>query len=131
MKFKIQVKQIGNSSRSSSWWEEYEKDTDDPHKWAKETLESFNASLRPGESARELLNVEIVEGNNDALHNWDKDVKAMSAEFRGRMYDGMYCTKCGITGKRFGLSPRVTIDSKFRKKVFRRCDTSIVEMRSA
>ena len=112
MKFKILVQNTGGSD---PWWEEHEEDTNDPREWAKDIIDKFNDTLKPREKARELLEVQITEGSNDALHNWDKDIKAMSAIFRGQMYDGMYCTKCNITGKRFGLDSHVTVDSKFKK----------------
>lgn len=32
--------------------------------------------------------------------------------------------KCDVTGKKYGFSSHVRIDSKYRKKVFRRCDTA-------
>lgn len=120
MKFKIFTEQT-DSGRTH--WEEYEKDISDPEKWAKETLDNFNATLRPKESPRKFLEVVIIgDENNEELHKWDKNITGMSVLFRGLIVDIMYCQKCGITGKRYGLRPRVVIDSKYRKKDFRKCN---------
>ena len=44
------------------------------------------------------------------------------------MYDGMYCVRCGITGKRFGLGSHIKIDSKYKKKAFLKCNTAKEEL---
>ena len=123
MKFKILVNHKDADIRTA-WYETYNELTENPEQWAKDTIEHFNATLRPGEKKRVLLDVIIIEVGNAKLHDWDKTIKGMSNIYRGRVYDAMYCKKCGITGKRFGLSHRVKIDSKYKKKVFRDCDTA-------
>jgi hypothetical protein len=51
----------------------------------------------------------------------------MSVQLPGRVgtVDLMRCSKCGITGKRFGISAKIVIDSKFRRKAYRECHTTI------
>lgn len=56
MKFKIRVK-----NEKDDWWEEYEKNCDDPELWALEIVERFNETLRPRELPRELLEVVILD----------------------------------------------------------------------
>ena len=124
MKFKITVK-----DSSGQWDEEYDKDIDDPMLWALEIVERFNATLKIGEIPRELVDVVITDDNNSKFHKWVKRTDGMSVRFRGQIVDLMYCSNCGITGKRFGLSGTVKIDSKYRKKVFQNCAKAKEELR--
>ena len=113
------IKQIGTKQ---TFWETYDKDIQDPEEWAKSTIEYFNGTLRPGESKRKLLKVEMIDTHSsDKQHKWIKSVTGMSASFRGRVVDLMFCDRCGITGKRYGLSSTVTVDSKYRSKAYREC----------
>ena len=123
MKFKMQVKCDG----CEPWWEEYDKDTDDPQKWAEDIVAWFNSTCRPGEKPRTLLAVEIIDSTSKH-HKWVKHVKGMSIQFRGATCDIMYCSVCGITGKRYGLNNVIKRDSKFRKKAFDYCNTSQKEL---
>ena len=122
MKFKIKC--AHTVEPDETWGEDYDKDILDAEEWAKETVAGFNQTLRPGERERMLLAVEVLDSDNAKFHEWIKRTDGMSISFRGRIADLVYCAKCGITGKRFGLSSTVFIDSKYRKKVFRRCDTA-------
>lgn len=122
MKFKIKVK----TANGQEWWEDYNKDIIDPQKWAEETIKNFNSALRPCESYRTLLAVEIIDKNNDEHHKWIKCTNGMSINFHGSLVDLMYCERCGITGKRYGLQSVVKIDSKFRKKIFQKCNMKTI-----
>lgn len=125
MKFRLLVK----TSDGDEWWEEYDKEIADPHAWARETLEEFNATLKPGERPRELLKIEILDDSNEKYHQWVKRTDGMSVRFRGEVVDLMFCEKCRITGKRKGFRSDVVIDSKFRRKGFQECHTSLELMR--
>lgn len=118
MKFKILIR----TEDGREWWEDYDKDIPDAQKWAEDTIGQFNKTLRPNEKSRTLLKVEVEDSSNDKHHRWRKYTGGMSSGKDGA--DIMYCERCGITGKRYGLSGLVTIDSKYRKKVFRQCDTA-------
>lgn len=115
MKFTVRV-----TNGVSEWDEEYDKDVDDAQKWAEDTCAWFNSTLRPGERERSVVSVTVSSYENDN-HRWEKRTDGQSVLFRGRICDLMYCAKCGVTGKRFGLSSTVVIDSKFSKKKFRKC----------
>lgn len=95
MKFIITVK-----NQDSQWEETYDKNVEDPHQWAKDTVARFNDTLRPHELPRELVSVNVVSKVNDH-HRWEKRTNGQSVLFRGRIADLMYCADCGITGKRF------------------------------
>lgn len=130
MKFKIKIK---NKNSGNEWWEEYDKNIPgntpkEAEKWASGVLKRFNETLRPNESPRELMKIEILEPNDEKPHEWTKRTGGMSVGFRGCVVDLMFCKKCGITGKRYGLSSRITIDSKFRKKASRQCRPAQIEM---
>lgn len=115
MKFKILVK-----NKNEEWWEDYNINTDDPEKLSSGMVNSFNDSLRPGESPRKLLKVEIISEKN-IKHDWIKRTDGMSVLFRGEHVDLIYCGKCGITGKRYGMGNPTRIDSKYRLKKYQTC----------
>ena len=109
MEFKIHVK-----SKNGDWWEDYAVATDDPQRWAKVTVDNFNATLKPFETPRELIAVEVISNGNEKFHDWVKLTAGMSVNFRGAAVDLMRCNKCGITVKRRGLSSQIIIDSRYR-----------------
>ena len=121
MKFNVICRKLGSTNE---WTETYNKNITDPQDWAKKTMSNFNGNLRPHEQAREIVRVEILEDNNDSFHSWDKLTTGQSVLFRGDIVDLMRCSKCGVTGKRFGLNERIKLDSKFKGKAFERCDTA-------
>ena len=120
MKFRIFCKNKGTDD-STGHWEDYDKEVEDPQSWAKQTIENFNNSLKPGEQPRELLKVEIL-GEGNKFHDWIKRTGGMSVMFRGQCVDECYCSRCKVTGKRFGLSRFVKRDSKFRAKKYEYCN---------
>lgn len=122
MKFRIKVCPVNDPA--GEWWEDYDEDISDPEEWAKATVERFNNTSRPGSCPRKLLAVEIMDAESIKDHKWDKDIQRMSVSDHLGNYDGMTCRRCRITGKRFGLQGVVTLDSKWRAKVYARCDTA-------
>ena len=56
---------------------------------------------------------------NKRQHDFHK-TNAITISDRTGVYDRMECTRCGVTGKRFGLE-HVKIDAKFRAKKFQVC----------
>lgn len=111
------------SDGESEWGEEYTINTTDPEKEAQKMVDFFNRTLKPYEKPRKLISVTVHSETND-LHEWEKDIRAMSVTFRGRNCDIMYCRNCGITGKRYGLASKITVDSKYRGKAYRYCSTA-------
>lgn len=87
-------------------------------KWAKETLRRFNATLRPGEKERELLDVVIIDAQEQE-HNWHK-TNLVTIMDRNGSYDAYRCQRCGITAKRFGLG-EIIRDQKYKAEKYRRC----------
>lgn len=123
MKFKLEYRERDNPKNVQ--WEEYEEPIDDAQKWAVETIKRFNETLRPGESARDLIQVVVLDADSNEKHSWGKTNLTTIIDRLGN-YDTMKCAKCGITGKRFGLGRGgVKIDSKYRAKKFQRCDTAM------
>ena len=118
MRFTIRVK-----SQSDEWNEEYDKEVADPKVWAQQIVEGFNERLRPGELPRILLKV-TISGPGRMEHQWAKRTGGMSVNFRGATVDLMYCSRCDITGKRYGFNSHVKIDSKYRAKKYQECTNS-------
>jgi hypothetical protein len=124
MKFRIKVK--NENPNLEPWWETYNENTDDPVAYSKKLIEGFNNFLRPHESPRTLLSVEVLQSEN-TNHEWVKLTNGQSIRFRGNLVDLHQCSKCGITGKRYGLNSVIKIDSKYRAKKYRECKASTTE----
>ena len=121
MKFRIQVQNSGGEP----WWEEYDRCVSDAAVEAGRIIDQFNATLRAGESPRELVSVEVLDADSIRDHAWEKQ-NGVTVQVGGRSFDVHKCSRCGVTGKRYGLSGHVTLDPKFaRAKVYQRCDTSL------
>jgi len=125
--FRIHVRDAGTADQG--WSEEYTKDVVDPESWAREMIRDFNTNLRPGEHARELLRVEIINDTARPIaHDWFKQ-NLVTVDHRHLPFDRMQCKQCGITGKRYGLGVGgITRDSAFLAKVYARCDTAQAHM---
>lgn len=119
IRFKIRCRHVGGTTE---WTEEYTKDVADPAAWAHDTIAMFNATLRAGEQARELLAVEVIDGSAQDEHAWGK-TNLVTLERHGIGYDTLRCDRCGITAKRLGIQ-YIVRDAKFRAEVYRRCDTT-------
>lgn len=89
--------------------------------WARAVVANFNATLRPGESARTI--VSVFEGSTLAEpkteHTWMK-TNLTTLERNGRVFDTARCSVCGITSKRFGLGSH-TRDADFKAHGFATC----------
>lgn len=105
------------------WKEHYVRDTDDAEACARDIVDYFNSTLRPGERPRELVRVEVIATVAPHEHDWEK-MNLTTKMFNGRPYDIVRCTRCKITGKRWGLA-RARRDSQFKAQVYARCDTTL------
>ncbi len=124
MKFTLWWKHPGEDKEQD---ETYEKITADPEKWSREIIDWFNSTRRPHERERVFVRCLVAGEVPPAEHKWSKAtaMTQMDARIRsGSPFDRMQCERCGVTGKRYGLQQRVKIDSKFKLKVYQRCDTS-------
>lgn len=125
MKIKITVR---DTSSRTEWTETYDRvgigdngNLQQAEDWALQLIKHFNETLHPGESRREVVRTEIA--GVSTAHDWYKRTDGMSARIGGRIVDVFECSKCGITGKRAGLSSIVKRDSKYRAKKFAVCGT--------
>lgn len=131
IRFKLYWKHPGESD-SAERGETHDQITADPEKWSRDILDWFNLTLRPHEITREFVRCEVIGEVPPAEHRWFK-VTAMTRTMvggprHGSNYDGMKCERCGVTGKRYGISGFVKIDSKWGKATFKRCDTAMKEL---
>lgn len=102
------------------YFEEYEIDEgEDPIKYAEDMIDRFNQTLRPGESPRKLLGVEIISGDREK-HRWEKQ-NLVTKKGKLGYYDSMECTNCGITGKRYTLGGNIIKDTKYKAKIYDNC----------
>ncbi|OOM73966.1 hypothetical protein CLPUN_42040 [Clostridium puniceum] len=86
-------------------------------------VNSFNSTLKQGESARELVDAEIIDSDSipKLKHKWEK-TNLVTLRNRNGSYDAMKCSCCGITGKRYGIGGRVLKDSKYKAKKYDYCN---------
>lgn len=126
-KFTIRVR----SGSGNEWNEDYTARTDNPEQWGRDIVAFWNRTLRPHETPREFVSVTVHGEVPPPEHDWFK-VTAMTQQRgdNGRPFDKMQCERCGVTGKRFGISATVNLDSVWRAKVYRQCDTTIAHQES-
>lgn len=128
MNYRAFIKHDGKDD-ASAWSEDYSysyiETLGEAEQQARRFVDDFNASLRPGEKRRVFVRVEEIaeEVNLDERHEWRKTNLMTLASPHGR-HDTMKCEVCGITGKRYGISESVTLDSQYRAKAFTHCDTA-------
>lgn len=126
MRFKLYWKHPGEAD-DKAFCESYDELTTNPEKWSRDIIDWFNKGLRPGERKRIFVRCEVEGEVPPAEHKWAKATAMTQSDNRirgGSPYDRMECERCGVTGKRYGLHSHVRIDSKFKLKVYQRCDTS-------
>lgn len=127
MKFRIKCTYANSDQpEEDAWWETYDKDIENPEEWARETVHSFNETLRPYEDPRTLLDVEVLDPDSKKDHTWIKTSLTMQRDHQKRRdYDEYECKTCGVTGQRYAISGPVRLDYKYRRsKVYHRCDTA-------
>jgi|GEM_PF-2363355 len=83
-------------------------------------VDGFNDTLRPGEHPRVFVSAEPFPGDDrPRKHDWEKVNLVTLEERRGccgsRTYDRMECTRCGVTGRRYGVGPCVRLDRRHAK----------------
>lgn len=95
----------------------------DVERWARDVIAYWNSTLRPQDSARVLVAVRVEETADvepvKLEHDWHK-TNLVTVESRGQYFDRMECTRCGITGKRYGFS-YIKRDAAFKAKKYERC----------
>lgn len=113
------IKEVGTSRY---WREEFADlvvDSTTPLSNCKFLICRFNATLRPGEKAREVVRVRSLEVGFLKEHNWNKI--SWNSDKEG--YYVYQCAACGITGKRHGTIAFITPDRKntiYCKKISKR-----------
>lgn len=121
MRFRMVVK---HKDGGEPWNEDEDRleieSMDEAQVWAKETVDHFNATLRPYEKLRELISVEFL-GDESRHHDWEKTNLITIVLPNDDSYDTAQCMSCGITGKRWGLSQSVTLDKEFSAYGYQSC----------
>jgi hypothetical protein len=74
-------------------------------------IDAFNRSLRDGECARVMISAISDNESDIQTHNWEK----YNAVTQSGGYDTYKCSKCGVTGKRYGLNGSIKLDYRYRK----------------
>lgn len=127
MKIKMKVLII-NTGRENE--EEYDINNDlDPTEYAQNLINNFNNTLRPNESPRKLMSVEVIQQHSPVTsqHDWEK-TNLVTLNGRKGLHDILKCSKCGITSKRYGFSSIVR-DVEYGAKAFDTCEGAITHMK--
>ena len=99
MKIKTQARVIENGYVLN---EEYDiEDGKNPEEFANDLINNFNNTLRPSESPRELVSVDVIEQHSVFLHNhsWKKQNNVTIMARGGGSYDIVRCIRCGCNCK--------------------------------
>jgi hypothetical protein len=124
---------VGREDGSSEPWTETYKESEatwrgltpsitDVDKWARGLIDYYNDTItHPSEHRRVFISVTVTDDGAtfQGEHEWHK-TNLVTISDRVGVYDAMKCERCGVTGKRFGVS-YVKRDAKFRAKKFERC----------
>jgi hypothetical protein len=113
-------------SPSRTWEEPYNRPDcetlEEAKQWAEDTVKMFNNTLRSWEKPRVLL--DVIEKDNDSVapHEWHKT--NLVTVVKGKQnYDEMFCLRCHITGKRYGIGDNgVERDKKYKHQKYASCD---------
>jgi len=132
VKFRIETLTDGQPNPHCPW-EDYEKDEvtdlESAKRWARETVDYFNATLRPHEKPRTLGRVKLVKqarGSSQSTkdHAWEK-TNLVTVVKGSQAWDEYECSRCGVTAKLHGIGGPIVLDPDYRRaKVYRRCDTA-------
>ena len=101
VQFTIYVKHQGEADEQA-WKERYHEVVDEPKQWAKDLIKHFNATRRPTESKRVLVRVKVKHNKMKLAHDWHK-TNLVTIVKGSTMYDTYRCTRCGVTGRRYGV----------------------------
>lgn len=91
-------------------------------------VESFNVSLRPHESPREIVKIKEITRCLPLEHDFRKQNLMTEKGNGGFGFDRYRCERCGVTAKRYGLSPSMTRDRKFKDSVYQYCASSMKKL---
>lgn len=120
MKFTVVVSYKETEGR---WSEDYDKPDietlEEAEAWADETIARFNNTLRPHEKARKVIRVEMLGDSEE--HDWERtNPYTLISKHKGN-YDAFRCSKCGITGRRYGLNTSISRDREFSADGYGSC----------
>lgn len=110
--------------------EEYDIENDkNPEEFASNSIKFFNNTLRPNESPRELISVEVIEEHSTVLHDhiWEKQ-NAFTITNKRNCYDILKCKRCGVTAKRYGIGNNIGRDGIYKAKCYAKCETALAQM---
>lgn len=122
---------VANSDNLDHTWTE---EMDKPEISNKEEVEKYcqyiiddvwNGHLRPGERHRTLIGVNILDNSVKPSavineHDWEKTNLYTISDDSG-MYDTYRCKKCGIKGKRYGMSNKITVCDPYNFPKYESC----------
>jgi len=121
LKYKLTI--CDEINPSHQWDEIYtEDDVTDPEARGKEMIADYNEGIpRHGGERRKFIRAEIIDLNAKSTdHDWKK-MSPVTVIKGNKTYDVYQCSKCGITGKRYGLNTTVKRDPKFKAPKYEKC----------
>lgn len=121
MRVKFRVAQ-SNGVEWNEWTSDFDE-KEDPRLYALKLIDRYNKSCTKREPKRELICVISFRRTlQRKLHDWQK--LSLVTEVGG--FDQMKCSKCTITGRRYGLGQQgVNRESKYKADIYRKCNSAI------
>lgn len=117
MKFKIRLRDVGTQRTQTEPYDRPELTNEEAVRlWVQDTLQKFSNTLRNGEVARELIEIQFIGPSKEKpvyKHDWEKSNLITIMPEHGRSYDTARCRLCGATGKRYGLDHEIVPDKGF------------------
>lgn len=107
MKFALIVAHAAHPE--NTWRENYsdaEIETVDQAKaYGAKLIDGFNSSLRPHETARVLIDVELdPNADTKTPHKWEKSALVTQMDPARGMFDPVRCKVCGAVARRYGIN---------------------------
>lgn len=126
MIFGVVLRNSDSKKRWAEWcdWPNIQT-TEMARKRAEDMVANYNSTRIGPEKKRTLVGLSVLPPKESKEHDWRKTNLVTIGGFGNTAaHDSYRCSICGVTGKRFGLSPNIIRDRKFKNDKYSDCSKS-------